>query len=58
MKFIPFNPIWPTKQFFAPIYIKGNNTPTIFLILFHHKVQHNQVTMEFDQLTIRRVPSP
>jgi len=53
MKFIPFNPIWPTKQFFAPIQIKGNNTATIFVIIFNHKIQHDQVTMEFYQLTIQ-----
>jgi len=53
MKFIAFNPILLTKQFFARIPMKGNNTPTIFLILFNHKIQHNLVTMEFDQLTIQ-----
>jgi len=53
MKFIPFNPILPTKQFSVPIPIEGNNTQTIFQILFNHKIQHNQVTMEFDQFTIQ-----
>jgi len=33
MKFMHFNLIWPTTKFTAPIQIKGNNTPTIFLIL-------------------------
>jgi len=56
MKFIPFNPIGQQKQFFAPIQIKGNNTPII--ILLNHKIQHNQVTMEFDQFIIQRLPSP